>query len=64
MHDPFGDEPRRMASSHEIGQDLSTLSLHEIDAHIAQLRAEIARLEEARAGKVASRDAAASVFKF
>jgi len=67
MSDPFGDEPRSRPGrepEHQIGQDLSTLSLHELDARIALLHAEIVRLEQARAGKAASRDAAASVFKF
>lgn len=64
MNDPFGDEPNTGVFAHVIGQDLSTLSLHEIADRIAMLRAEIVRLEEARASKAASRDAAASVFKF
>lgn len=68
MSDPFGDEPRRpvgqQAVSHQIGQDLSALSLHELEERMALLRAEIVRLDEARARKAASRDAADSVFKF
>jgi len=67
MSDPFGDEPRSRPGQqpeHQIGQDLSTLSLHELDERIALLHAEIARLEQTRAGKTASREAAASVFKF
>lgn len=67
MSDPFGDEPRKASgqqAGHVIGQDLSTLSLHEFDERIALLRAEIDRLEQARAAKAASRDAAASAFKF
>ncbi|MFC3638761.1 DUF1192 domain-containing protein [Camelimonas fluminis] len=67
MSDPFGDEPRSRPGQqleHQIGQDLSTLSLHELDERIVLLRAEIARLEQARAGKAASRDAAASAFRF
>lgn len=49
--------------AHEIGQDLSPLSLEEIDARIALLKAEIARLEEARIGKSASRQAADAFFR-
>ncbi|MFG1424163.1 DUF1192 domain-containing protein [Roseixanthobacter liquoris] len=44
--------------------DLDRLSVDEIDARIAMLRDEIDRLERAKAAKIASRDAAHSVFKF
>lgn len=64
MMDPFGDEkPVKKPSTHEIGQDLSTLSVHEIDERIALLEAEIARLHAARTAKEASRHSAESVFK-
>lgn len=46
-----------------VGSDLSTLSVDEIEARIAALKAEIRRLEAALAGKQASRAAADSVFK-
>ncbi len=49
--------------AHEIGQDLALLSVDELAERVALLREEIARLEEARAGKQASRDAAATFFK-
>lgn len=68
MNDPFGDEARRSSdpqtAGHQIGQDLSTLSLHELEERIALLRSEITRLDEARQRKAASRSAADSVFKF
>ena len=58
------DEDRpRQAVAHEIGQDLSLLSLEELTARIALLRGEIDRLEAAVAKKRASRDAANSIFK-
>jgi uncharacterized small protein (DUF1192 family) len=58
------DEDRaRKAVAHEIGQDLSMLSLEELTARIALLRGEIDRLEAAVAKKRASRDAANSIFK-
>lgn len=44
--------------------DLDRLSVDEIDARIGLLREEIDRLERAKAAKIASRDAAHSVFKF
>ena len=59
----FDEEPRKPAKAHELGQDLSTLSLHELDERIALLRDEVARLEAARAGKQASRSVADRFFK-
>lgn len=59
---PEDDSPKKNAV-HEIGQDLSALSLEEIDARIALLKAEIERLTEARAGKSASRLAADAFFR-
>ena len=56
------DRPRKKVS-HEIGQDLSLLSLEELTERVALLNSEIARLEEAAAKKRASRDAANNVFK-
>ena len=56
------DRPKRKIS-HEIGQDLSLLSVGELDERIALLREEIGRLEAAAAKKKASRDAASQFFK-
>jgi uncharacterized small protein (DUF1192 family) len=56
------DRPRK-AAAHEIGQDLSMLSVEELTARIALLKGEIERLESAAARKRASRDAANDVFK-
>jgi uncharacterized small protein (DUF1192 family) len=56
------DRPRRKIT-HEIGQDLSLLSVEELTERIALLTAEIARLETAATGKRASKDAANSFFK-
>ena len=61
--DPFADEPRRVASGHDIGQDLSMLSIDELDERVEMLEREIARLKEARAGKESSRAAASAFFK-
>lgn len=64
MAEPFADDlPVRKPVRHEIGQDLSTLSVHELDERISQLRDEIQRLEGARVAKQASRQAAEGVFK-
>jgi uncharacterized small protein (DUF1192 family) len=48
---------------HEIGQDLSLLSIGELSERIAQLEEEIARLEAAKASKSATRTAADQFFK-
>jgi uncharacterized small protein (DUF1192 family) len=56
------DKPRKKIT-HEIGQDLSLLSVEELTERIAQLNSEIARLQEAATKKRASRDAANSIFK-
>jgi uncharacterized small protein (DUF1192 family) len=56
------DKPRRKVS-HEIGQDLSLLSVEELAERIALMNAEIERLQAAMAKKRASKDAANSFFK-
>ena len=56
------DRPRKKVT-HEIGQDLSLLSVEELTERVALLKTEITRLEEATTKKRASRDAANSVFK-
>ena len=48
---------------HEIGQDLTLLSVDELTARIQLLRDEIVRLEENAKGKQASRAAADQFFK-
>jgi uncharacterized small protein (DUF1192 family) len=58
----FGAPPRRVPS-HEIGQNLDDLSVHQIEERIVLLEAEIARLQEARKAKQASLGAAAAFFK-
>lgn len=59
----FGEDDRTLAKRvHEIGQDLSELSLGEIDERIALLRVEIERLTQMRAKKDASRSAADAIF--
>jgi uncharacterized small protein (DUF1192 family) len=55
--------PKPIAPLHEIGQDLSLLSIAELDERVAALRAEIMRLETARAKKLAAQGAADAYFK-
>ena len=56
------DKPRKKVS-HEIGQDLSLLSVEELGERIALMHAEIERLQTARVKKQASKDAADRFFK-
>ena len=63
--DPFAEEQTRVRPmGHEVGQDLSMLSIDEIDERISVLEREIARLREARSNKEESRAAASAFFKF
>ena len=56
------DRPKKKVS-HEIGQELTLLSVEELAARIELLSAEIARLEADMAKKRASRSAADQFFK-
>ena len=56
------DRPRKKVS-HEIGQDLSLLSVEELSERIALLTSEIERLQAAMTKKRASKDAANNIFK-
>lgn len=56
------DKPRRK-TAHEIGQDLSLLSVEELAERIEVLKGEIARLTAALTMKRATRDAADKLFK-
>jgi uncharacterized small protein (DUF1192 family) len=64
MADLFEELPLPRPTAHELGQDLSALSVDELEERIALLRREIERLEAAKAAKEASRKAADGVFKF
>jgi uncharacterized small protein (DUF1192 family) len=56
------DRPKKKVV-HEIGQDLTLLSVGELNDRIALLKEEIARLEANRTGKNASKSAAETFFK-
>jgi uncharacterized small protein (DUF1192 family) len=56
------DKPRKKLT-HEIGQDLSLLSVEELTERIALMNSEIERLQVAMTRKQASKDAANSFFK-
>ncbi len=59
----FDDEPGKKAKPHEIGQDLSLLSVGELNERIGLLKAEIARLEAEVAAKGVTKSAAEALFK-
>ena len=59
----FDDEPRKLKRVHEIGQDLATLSVGELEERIGQLREEIVRLEAEMQAKGATKSAADALFK-
>jgi uncharacterized small protein (DUF1192 family) len=57
------DEPVKKPTVHTVGEDLSRLSVDELNERIELLRAEIARLEVAVAEKLASRNSADTFFR-
>lgn len=60
---PDDDLPRPKSKPHEIGQDLTPLSVAELAERIALLQAEIERLEAVKAAKGNVRNAADALFK-
>lgn len=59
----FDDDKPVKKTSHEIGADLSTISVDELNKRIELLRQEIARIEAEIAAKSSSRNVAESLFK-
>jgi uncharacterized small protein (DUF1192 family) len=60
----FDDDDRpKKKIAHEIGQDLSLLSVEELAARVQLLKDEIARLEADMTSKRATRSAADQFFK-
>lgn len=59
----FDDEPLKPGRIHEIGQDLSLLSVDELRERIGQLQAEIGRLESELQAKGSTRQAAEALFR-
>ena len=59
----FDDEPKKPAAQHVVGQDLSLLSVGYLAELIAQLMAELARLEAELKSRDATKNAAEALFK-
>lgn len=59
----FDEETPRKVRVHEIGQDLSLLSVGELSERLEQLRQEIFRLEAELKAKGATKSAAEALFR-
>jgi uncharacterized small protein (DUF1192 family) len=57
-----GDRPKKKIL-HEIGQDISLLSVFELKERVEMMKAEIIRLEAAAVAKDAAKNAADSFFR-
>jgi uncharacterized small protein (DUF1192 family) len=55
--------PRKKPPQIQLGEDVSTLSAHELEARIALLEEEIARCKRAIAARHATKSAAENFFK-
>jgi len=58
------DEEIKKPKAHEVGMNIDTMSVEELDERISQLEAEIARLRAAIEARGATRKAADAAFKF
>jgi uncharacterized small protein (DUF1192 family) len=59
----FDEEPVNVPRKHEIGQDLSLLSVDELRSRIEMLREEIARIEAELSSKGETKAAAEALFR-
>ena len=59
----FDEERPQKKTAHEIGQDLSLLSVGELKERVELLKSEIARLEAESAKKASGRAAAEGMFR-
>jgi uncharacterized small protein (DUF1192 family) len=59
----FDEDKPVKKNAHEIGADLSMISVDELRSRIALLQSEIARLEDEVTAKSSSRNVAESLFK-
>ena len=56
-------QPRKKLPDIVLGEDISTLSAHELESRIARLEEEVARCRQAIASRHATRSAAENFFK-
>ena len=61
--DPEELLPKKPKPEIAIGQDISTLSVIELEARIATLEGEIVRTRDALKARIATRNAADAIFK-
>lgn len=59
----FEDEQEKKPVAHEIGCDLSLISVDELESRIVLLQEEILRLQAEKSSKQDSKDAAESLFR-
>ena len=59
----FDEEPLKPKRPHEMGQDLSALSVGDLTERIAALKAETARLEAELGSRDATKQAAEALFR-
>jgi uncharacterized small protein (DUF1192 family) len=64
MIDPFAEDlPKKRKTQHEIGSDLSSISIEELADRILDLKKEIERLEAEMAKKRSVQSAADAIFR-
>ncbi|HMH65882.1 MAG TPA: DUF1192 domain-containing protein [Rhizomicrobium sp.] len=61
--DPDDLQPRKKLPDLVLGEDISTLSAHELEKRIARLEEEIARCAQEIKARLATKSAAESFFK-
>jgi len=59
----FDEEAVKRPKGHEVGMNLDTMSVEELNERIGMLREEIARLEQALSARQKTRSEADSLFK-
>jgi len=61
--DPDDLAPRKKLPDIVLGEDIATLSAHELETRIGRLEQEVARCREAIAARHATRSAAENIFR-
>lgn len=59
----FDEEQKKKPAGHVVGQDVSLMSVGDLTERIAQLQAEVARLEAERTARGATKSAAEALFR-